>query len=100
MNPPKTNQPSAAQTLMNFDKKEKEIEEKKETFFGLRTDLYAKKALKVCGSGFGLGLSLCQESSQGNLIGQVFGLSMDLHAKKALEMGAQNNLLLWTFMCV
>lgn len=47
VNPPKTNQPSAAQTLMNFDKNEKEIEEKKDMSFGLRTDLYAKKALKV-----------------------------------------------------
>jgi hypothetical protein len=43
-------QPSAAKTLCDLDKnKEKEEEdgEKKEGMFGLRTDMYAKRALHV-----------------------------------------------------
>lgn len=59
MNPPKIQQPSAATALVNFDKKSDNQSkdqngaastsngEDKDANFGLRTDLYAKKALKV-----------------------------------------------------
>ncbi|BFZ22701.1 hypothetical protein BsWGS_25740 [Bradybaena similaris] len=50
VNPPKVNQPSAAQEICDFpDKKDKEreVEEKKDfNNVGLKTDIYTKKALK------------------------------------------------------
>lgn len=53
VNPAKTVQPSAAQQIVNFNdkNKEKDGEDKKDiSNFGLRTDLYAKKALKDKGA--------------------------------------------------
>ncbi len=47
MNPPKTNQPSAAKKIVDFDRT-KDKEEEKEEVFGLRTDIYGdKKGIKV-----------------------------------------------------
>ncbi|XP_052824870.1 SWI/SNF complex subunit SMARCC1 isoform X2 [Octopus bimaculoides] len=53
VNPAKTVQPSAAQQIVNFNdkNKEKDADDKKDiSSFGLRTDLYAKKALKDKGA--------------------------------------------------
>ncbi len=49
VNPPKTIQPSAAKTVVDFDKtKDKDEDDIKEgQQFGLREDIYAKKALAV-----------------------------------------------------
>ncbi|KAL3836492.1 hypothetical protein ACJMK2_021921 [Sinanodonta woodiana] len=51
INPPKINQPSAAKQIVSFDDKEKDGEEKRDSSnFGLRSDLYAKKAQKDKGA--------------------------------------------------
>ncbi|XP_071101457.1 SWI/SNF complex subunit SMARCC2-like isoform X3 [Haliotis cracherodii] len=48
INPPKTNQPPAAQQIMDFSEKSEDKEDEKRDMskFGLRMDIYAKKALK------------------------------------------------------
>ncbi|XP_046577111.1 SWI/SNF complex subunit SMARCC2-like [Haliotis rubra] len=48
INPPKTNQPPAAQQIMDFSEKTEDKEDDKRDMskFGLRMDIYAKKALK------------------------------------------------------
>ncbi len=47
VNPPKTNQQSAAKKIVDFDRT-KDKEEEKEEVFGLRTDIYGdKKGIKV-----------------------------------------------------
>jgi len=45
INPPKTNQPSAAKTLCDIEKGKIKDDDKKELQFGLKTDIYAKKML-------------------------------------------------------
>ncbi|XP_050405747.1 SWI/SNF complex subunit SMARCC2 [Patella vulgata] len=48
INPPRLNQPSAAQQIVDLDKnKDKEDSSKDMSSFGLKTDIYAKKAMKV-----------------------------------------------------
>ena len=48
VNPPKTIQPSAAKTIVDLDKDKIKDEDKDKTNqFGLRTDIYSKKALEA-----------------------------------------------------
>ncbi|GFR96859.1 SWI/SNF complex subunit SMARCC2, partial [Elysia marginata] len=52
INPPRVNQPSAAQEICDFGDKKKDDEEKKElTSVGLKTDIYTKKMAKVAFGG-------------------------------------------------
>ena len=47
-NPPKTNQPSAAKKIVDFDRVKDKDDDDKDLNFGLRTDIYGdKKGVKV-----------------------------------------------------
>ncbi|ESP02982.1 hypothetical protein LOTGIDRAFT_177862 [Lottia gigantea] len=46
INPPRLNQPSAAQQIVDLDKNKEKDDGKELTSFGLKSDMYAKKALK------------------------------------------------------
>ncbi len=50
VNPPKTNQASAAKKIVDFDRVKDKDDDDKDTNFGLRTDVYGdKKGIKVRG---------------------------------------------------